>query len=250
MAAGLVPGSRASALTRSGTRLPAAWLLGAVVVLAAALGGAPEFSGPRWYPRLSLGGHASRARRLAGAGEASRRHTGAHVRTAPLPGWLLVLAIVLVGALAAWVLARLWRDRRSALPSPGLPVSAVAVTPAAFVPEPEPEQMVLASGIELALRALDEPGEPADAVVRAWVGLQESAAQAGVVRSPSEGPTEFTTRVLSRAFADERAIRTLLQLYLRTRFGDHPVTAADVDTVREALERLSSSWREPEAAGR
>ena len=48
------------------------------------------------------------------------------------------------------------------------------------------------------------------------------------MRRPAETPTEFTSRILGRAFADDRAIRTLLRLYLRTRFGDHPVTADDV----------------------
>lgn len=108
-------------------------------------------------------------------------------------------------------------------------------------PEPEPEKLL--TGIELALAALDEGHEPADAVVRAWLGLQETAEESGIVRRPSETPTEFTSRILSGAFADDRAVRTLLRLYLRTRFGDHPVTARDVTEVREALAQLVSSWQ-------
>ena len=104
----------------------------------------------------------------------------------------------------------------------------------------------LRTGIELALQVLDEQREPADAIVRAWLGLQETAEESGIVRRPAETPTEFTSRILSRAFADDRAIRTLLRLYLRTRFGDHPVTTDDVAAVRAALQELVRTWPTPE----
>lgn len=130
--------------------------------------------------------------------------------------------------------------------APKLHASSVHVTqlvPAEPVAEPE----TLLTGIGLALQALDEQREPADAVVRAWLGLQETAEESGIVRRPSETPTEFTSRILSGAFADDRALRTLLRLYLRTRFGDHPVTAEDVAEVRDALQQLVSTW--PAAGG-
>jgi hypothetical protein len=111
--------------------------------------------------------------------------------------------------------------------------------------EPEPSTPELRTGIELALQALDEQREPADAIVRAWLGLQETAAESGIVRRDAETPTEFTSRILSRAFGDDRAVRTLLRLYLRTRFGDHPVTADDVATVRAALRELVRTWPTP-----
>lgn len=126
--------------------------------------------------------------------------------------------------------------------------SASPVRVTELVPvEPYVERQTLLTGIGLALRALDEQREPADAVVRAWVGLQETAEESGIAPRPSETPTEFTSRILSNAFADDRALRTLLRLYLRTRFGDHPVTAEDVVEVREALAQLVATW--PAAAG-
>ncbi len=109
-------------------------------------------------------------------------------------------------------------------------------------PEPEPDTPALRTGIELALQVLDEQREPADAIVRAWLGLQETAEESGIVRAPAETPTEFTSRILSRALTDDRALRTLLRLYLRTRFGDHPVTTDDVAQVRAALRELVATW--------
>jgi hypothetical protein len=93
---------------------------------------------------------------------------------------------------------------------------------------------------------LDEPDrDPADAIVRAWLGLQETAEESGITRRAAETPTEFTSRILRGAFADDRAIKTLLRLYLRTRFGDHPATQEDVAAVRAALQELLRTWPTP-----
>ena len=96
---------------------------------------------------------------------------------------------------------------------------------------------------------LDEQREPADAIVRAWLGLQQAAEDSGIVRGVAETPTEFTTRIIGRAVTDDRAIRTLLRLYLRTRFGDHPVTGDDVALVRTALRELVRTWPVPQSVG-
>ncbi|MBO0729426.1 MAG: DUF4129 domain-containing protein, partial [Acidimicrobiaceae bacterium] len=77
----------------------------------------------------------------------------------------------------------------------------------------------------------------------AWLGLEETAEESGLVRRPAETPTEFTSRILSKAFADDQALRTLLRLYLRTRFGNHPATSDDVAAVRRALQELVRTWR-------
>ena len=67
--------------------------------------------------------------------------------------------------------------------APDFHASSVHVTELVPVePEAKPEKLL--TGIGLALQALDEQREPADAIVRAWLGLQETAEESGIVRLP------------------------------------------------------------------
>ena len=59
-------------------------------------------------------------------------------------------------------------------------------------------------------------------------------------RDPVATPTEFTVAVLDSTRADPAAIRALLALYLTARFSEHPITATDVDRVRESLRVLAA----------
>jgi hypothetical protein len=225
-----------------------------LVTVAAGIGGTAHFTRARWLPhhfrpKPTTGGVyiPGPAQRPSGQGGSSG-----------LPVWLVVIAVVIVaGALAllavfAW---RWWRNR-------GL---APAGEPAAFSLDetregmsfaeaaeaeikPEPERLL--TGAELALAELDQGLEPGDAVVRAWLGLQETAEESGIPRRKAETPTEFTSRVLRVALLDDRAVRTLLRLYLRTRFGEHPVTPDDVVEVSGALKQLVASWETADGASR
>ncbi len=163
------------------------------------------------------------------------------------PLWIVLWVIVAIAAVGVAMLVwRWWAGRPSRAATAQNSAVTAATSEIPIGPEPEPDTPALRTGIELALQMLDEQREPADAIVRAWLGLQETAAESGIVRRPAETPTEFTSRILSRAFGDDRAIRTLLRLYLRTRFGDHPVTDDDVAAVRAALQDLVRTWPAPE----
>lgn len=228
--------------------LLASVLLAVLVVVAAGITGAAHVTGARWVPHLGSARPKPPSRQSAPAQPIVPQHPPAHTHFNPLPSALLWVVVGLAAIAAAVILYRWWTGR----PSRGAGgVRAPAVEQLREMPvepEPEPEAPVLLSGIELALQVLDEQREPADAIVRAWLGLEQTAEESGIVRRPSETPTEFTSRILSGAFADDTAVRTLLRLYLRTRFGDHPVTAEDVAAVREALEGLVQSWRAPDTA--
>ncbi len=248
-------GSALRAGARAGTHrtMPVAVLLVALVVFAAGIGGTSHFTGARWFPHFGggyAGGPLTGTRGLSvtitGGGQQAPSGGGA------VPTWLVVIAAALVTLALVTVAAfvwRWWQGRRrlpadSELDQASLQAMTRQMTPEQVngaEPEPEPERLL--TGIELALEVLDQGREPADAVVRAWLGLQETAQESGIVRRKAETPTEFTARILGRVFVDDRAVRTLLRLYLRARFGDHPVTAQDVTEVREALRQLVSSWQ-------
>ena len=236
-------GSRIRVATGAGRTLPLALLLVALVILAAGIGGTSDFTGPRWVPNLGGLPKGPLRKNPFTLNPRKARRPVIHHHTSSLPGWVGILVLAIMALILAAFVWRLWSARRMPA-APSLHGASVQQTTHVAVPEPEPEPepKQLLTGIELALRSLDEQREPADAVVRAWLGLQETAEESGIVRYASETPTEFTTRILSSAFADDVALRTLLRLYLRTRFGDHPVTAADVADVREALALLLSNW--------
>ena len=163
--------------------------------------------------------------------------------------WLLV-AVIIVAVIV--LLAILWRRRRRPQAPPTLPEladlsgSELLDAPSEREPEPEPEQV--RRGLDRAADELASAREPRDAIERAWVGLEEGAADSGVRRLPAETPAEFTARVVARVDADRDAAARLLSVYLRARFGSSPVTAQDVTAARDAVEVLRVSWdRHPSA---
>jgi hypothetical protein len=232
---------------RSHRALLSSVLLALLVVAAAGIAGTTNFGGPRWVPDWRISPPAQAPHKLPAPSLGRLPRMSAVGKAGTFPLWIVLWVIVAIAAVGvAMLLWRWWAGRPS--PAATDPDSLVAseMSEIPIQPEPEPDTPVLRTGIELALQVLDEQREPADAIVRAWLGLQETAAESGIVRRPAETPTEFTSRILSRAFADDRAVRTLLRLYLRTRFGDHPVTTDDVAAVRAALQELVRTWPAPE----
>ncbi len=209
----------------------------AVVVLSTAAGGRPTFTSPFGSGRADGPTYSPppppTALATPQAGNPLVPSASSVVQTV-----LLVLVCVVALAVAALLIRLLVsaiRDRRrTRLKGPhGLEAGAEPVVA---------DAPTVLRGIAAALEALDERREPGDAVVRAWLGLQQAAEDAGFARSPSETPTEFTGRVLSRTGADRAALRTLLRLYLRARFADGAISPADADAAREALHALAASW--------
>ena len=236
-----------TAQTRSHRALAGSVLLSVLVVAAAGIAGTTHFTGPRWLPHWKFSPHTQAHRPLSVSTifppptTSLPKNTGGF-RLGTVVVWIVVAIAVVLIAILIWR----WWIRRPSAPASSLHSLAVTATAVVVVePEPEPDMPALRTGISLALQVLDEQRDPADAIVRAWLGLQETAEESGIVRQQAETPTEFRFANSDHAFADDRAIRTLLRLYLRTRFGNHPVTADDVAAVRWALEELVRTWPMP-----
>ncbi|MBF5080742.1 DUF4129 domain-containing protein [Quadrisphaera sp. INWT6] len=149
-------------------------------------------------------------------------------------GALAVLAVVVL--VVVW-LRRLWQRRASRAEAlEALDETAGDVDGALAAP-------VVRRGIARSLELLDDPRDLDDAVVRAWLGLEETAEDAGVARTPAETPTEFTTRLLARVPADRAAVDVLRALYSRARFGGAGGRRDDdAERARAALRALAGSW--------
>ena len=159
-------------------------------------------------------------------------------------GWIEVLGLVLFGVLAALALWWLWRWLRRRDPARRAPLREVRTTAGEVA---EPDLPVLRRGVSAARRFLAQIPRASDAVIAAWLALEEAATESGVRRAPSQTPTEFTVAVLQRTPADPEATTELLALYHRARFSTGPIGADDVALASRCLARLAASWDVPAA---
>ncbi|WP_277210348.1 DUF4129 domain-containing protein [Isoptericola croceus] len=149
----------------------------------------------------------------------------------------LVAALLLLWTAGRKVLAAL-RDTHADPPEPDTLDTGAELTTAAAPTVPLPE---LADAVTRALAHLDGAASPGDAVVAAWVALEDAAAEHGTTRHPAQTPTEFTQDVLDATPAPPAHVATLRALYQRARFTTHPTGDDDVATARDALTRIAAS---------
>ncbi|WP_050758179.1 DUF4129 domain-containing protein [Xylanimonas cellulosilytica] len=149
---------------------------------------------------------------------------------------LLVLAVVLLLLGTAYAVRQMLAGRAEPMPEPMDPDILVSGVHAAAGTIDLP---VLVDAVEAALARLDAAGTPTDAVVAAWVLLEEAAAAHGWERHPSQTSTEFTAQLLDVSPAPPEHTATLRGLYQRARFTDHPVTPEHVAQARTALAAIA-----------
>jgi uncharacterized membrane protein len=215
-----------------------------VVAIGSALQGGFAFSGPRWVP----GGGTLTPPKISSTPVPAASATPIK---APPPGaglvfsWVpiaIVLGLLLIAVLALMVVYLL-RHRRRPGEKSQLTIDAEFEEVSELAGnDVDADLPTLHRGLVRASEVLEVYREPRDAIVRAWLGLQEAAEDSGLRRRPSETPTEFTTRVFDSVDADRAAAATLLEVYLRVRFRRMPATEADVRLARDAIERLRESW--------
>lgn len=224
-------------------------ILGVVIVAGILLQGVPTFTGIRWVPDFAQ----QPSHSAAPPTQPAEQNPAASPQPASHPFvldgtpilWLAIAALVIIAGLLIGRALRRRRERR-VLPIDGARVIG-AVEPPEAEPPTEPEAPALQRGFDRALATLETEREPRDAIERAWLGLQEAAEESGVRRLAAETPAEFTARVLTRVHTDESAVRALLGVYVRVRFGDGPVTDSDRALALDSLRRLADSWSDPAA---
>jgi hypothetical protein len=228
------PGDDVRRPARAAVGVPAVFAGGLLVVVAAATapswsvtdrfgvwGGTPSYA-PRTPPPLPLPSGEETPPPLEGSG----------VGTWTLPVLWVLLALAVV-ALAFWI----WR----VLPRPAVkapaeePTGGPAVGGSADAP-------AVRQGVSDAQQLLDTILDPTDAVLAAWVALEDAAARSGLPRHPADTPTEFTARVLTATEADAEAVTRLLGLYHRARFSAGGVSPDAVTEARRCLAALAASW--------
>ena len=158
--------------------------------------------------------------------------------------WVGLVLAALAAGLIALLLWRLWLRYRRPLPEAEGARSSSLADPVDQIPDIP----VLLRGVEAARLSLTQIVDPTDAVIAAWLSLEEAAASSGVTRHPAQTPTEFTVAILVTTDAAPDATQELLALYHLARFSTHPVTPADVDRASRCLGDIAASWHANAAA--
>lgn len=100
----------------------------------------------------------------------------------------------------------------------------------------------LRAGVAEAERRLLTESDPTNAIIAAWLALEEAAASSGVRRQPSQTPTEFTLGVVEGTGVDAEPVHGLLRLYHRARFSVVGSPPADLAAARRCVSELAASW--------
>ncbi|MGM7677421.1 DUF4129 domain-containing protein [Microbacterium sp. A94] len=214
-----------------------------LVIFAAAVQGAPTIN-PPVFPAPSAPTFTEPAQPMPTGSAAPLPETGSDIVGAIIGTIFLILAALAVIAvlfLVVRALLRAWRDR----PLRAQPGSDTGHD---LVEEPTAEDTAAAApvirrGIEGALKLIDERAIPADAIIASWVGLEESAADAGIARGMSETPAEFAIRIITQREGISDAADALLRLYESVRFGSYVADEQDRDTARTALKTIEEGWQ-------
>lgn len=161
------------------------------------------------------------------------------------------VVLIVAGLVLAFLLYRtlLW-IRRSLLPW----LAAQRDTPAPVPPGPEItlEAVPLSALRTAAAHAetlLSEGDRSPDAIIAAWLALEDAAERSGATRAPAQTPTEFTVAVLAATPASPEAVTELLGLFHLARFTRTEMSEAQVAAAGAALRRLTEDFSRRTDAG-
>lgn len=86
-------------------------------------------------------------------------------------------------------------------------------------------------------------GTPGNAVIAAWVALEDAVRSVGVRDDDSRTAAELVTVVLRSYSVDRAPLDTLAALYREARFSTHPIAEEQRTSAREALVQVQADLR-------
>lgn len=151
--------------------------------------------------------------------------------------WYVIVSWVVLALFVALVLRALTAMRKDRADDG----EKAPAPPPDGVPWEDPTQSLqrAAARAEDALLAA-RPGNTKDAVIAAWMQLEQAATAAGSGRPASSTPTEFTVVLLKRYAVDADAMTALLDLYHRARFGGQTLPPSVVDEALAAVRTIAT----------
>jgi len=141
----------------------------------------------------------------------------------------LVLAVVVIVVLVA--IGRALRDRWAMRADSTVEEATVDVLPEVLLEGAREGEQVLTRGT------------PANAVVAAWVALEDAVRSVGVRDDDSRTSAELVTTVLRSYRVDRAPLDTLSALYREARFSRHPIGEDQRTAAREALVQVQADLR-------
>lgn len=90
-----------------------------------------------------------------------------------------------------------------------------------------------------------ERGASGEAVINAWLALEDTAQLVGVGDDTSRTPAELVKAVLERYDVDRESLARLADVYREARFSAHPIGEPQRETARSALARIRHDLERP-----
>ncbi len=150
--------------------------------------------------------------------------------------WASRIVLALAGALVVLVIFLLVRNLirrlRGAVVAPKDDVSGD------LLPE------VLRAGVARSSAEL-ERGEAGEAVINAWLRLEDTARVVGIEDDTSRTPAELVSTVLENYDVERESLERLAEVYREARFSVHPIGEAQRETARVALQRIRDDLERP-----
>ncbi|MBN9158238.1 DUF4129 domain-containing protein [Microbacterium sp.] len=226
--------------------LPLPGALAIVVLVAVLLMAVASLQGVPRFGEIGLGGPIPQP-----AHTASTQASGAPIPQ-ELPGnpvWATIASVIAVlVALAGlatlgWLLWRAIRALWSARPLNRRAGGDVGLGRSTAAAEEAVDAEKIRDAAADAQGVIEAHRDPGDAIIAAWVSLEEASARSGRRRADSETPGEFTVRILSGRPGLDAELRTLLGLYESVRFGGWSADEDARGAARRCLAAIEEGWR-------